>query len=127
MSTGTARREGTQNDGPVTSSSSRETLGLQVIGEGRTLATGVTFYVVPSRSEPNTLYLVYRLRTKLQCTCAAGRYHPETPCVHRQAVRDFLLDRMNGNNGTAPTAPSPAQHPGDTAPLRREPFSFLKR
>lgn len=115
MSTGTAQREDTRNE-PVVAAK------MAVIGEGRTLATGVTFYVVPSRTEVGKLYLVYRLKTRLECTCLAGKYHPETPCIHRQAVRDFLLDRMSGDSRER-------AHPGDTAPLRRsqEPFSLLKR
>ena len=119
MSTGTARREGTQNEGLVAASSTakRETAApVKIVGQG-TLAGqhGLPFVLVSSSSEFGRVHVVcycYEGVSRVQCDCMAAQYGKS--CKHALLAQEWLCEF--------------ARKKRDCAPLRRnqKPFSLMK-
>lgn len=85
MSTGTARREGTQNETVVTASSKRETVAPVIIGEGIRGLTQRRYFLLTSRSCPGATHTVYlHSDGHLNCDCPGYFYRQE--CAHTAIV-----------------------------------------
>ncbi len=97
MSTGTARREGTQNEELVTASSKRETVAPVIIGEGwrQVVSRGNTrrYFELTSRSVPGMLHVVYlHSDGHLDCDCPGFYYRSQ--CAHCQIVSIRLAEEL---------------------------------
>jgi hypothetical protein len=117
----------------------KHTEAATVIGTG-VLASGASFYLVSSQSEPGRSHVVEQQPTRLICDCKGFAYrgkcaHVSAVVAHKQrlqAEHAEAEDRVSRVAPATPKAPAMAyrqsSHPGDTALPRRnnEPFSLMR-